>query len=563
VSPQSKGRKRKQTRARGRDQPPGPEMIVARIAEGAFGELEALDDALQAELYVSELLGAWWGQAHVGVDPEVEIGERLVAYASRKQRVGAVALLRTIAVLGTERQREQAAAGADALVASGIDEPAWVPGLRAESAVEAWEYGDVFGDQTSVLLVVDRAGTRHGVIVLVDHTLDGIAKDAFVIDQPDAALADLRGLADDPAAYWRETTPAAAAALLVPALATTDAVVATGIEPPVSEEFSPSRALVAARVRLLPAPPPAPEPAPADQAARTAIVEEFLASVEARDLPAAARGCAELLVDFGHEIDPARPLRVGPGLIDSFLDEVLNEGPEISDDEFEALPATLHAWASWAGRRAELPEEAMGELREAVDDMVSSIGDPGDPGPVSGEVADAYLAGLDLDAMSPEELPEVLERRMFAMPSVSAKIGGEEFPFLDPSDLDDRSMLIEGDHPEYHEALADPTSGTVDGTNPRLHLIVHEIVANQLWDDDPPQVWQAARRLLATGRDRHDVLHAIGDVLVTHLHGLLTGEGDVDLDAYTSELEMLGRTPGDEEQASPDTSRVIPLRRKR
>jgi Domain of unknown function (DUF1841) len=556
VSPQSKGRKRKKSGARGRNQPQGPEAVIAHMGQGAVRELEATPDALDAELQVSGLLGAWWGKLLIDADPEVVFGERLVAYAARKRRAGAVGLLRLIAVLGTEPQREQAAVAADALVASGVGEPAWVRALGTERMTEAWTYGDVFGDQSSVLLVVERADRRHGVVMLVDHTLDGIVKDAFVTDEPDGVLADIREL-DDAVTYVREIAPDEAAAVLVPAFAATDHAAQIGFEPPVAEEFRPSRALAVARVRLLPAPAPAPVPVPLDAAARSAVVDEFLGSEEARDLPPAARDCAELLVEFGCAVDPARPLRVGPGLIDRFLDETLNEGPEIPDDEFEALPATVRAWASWAGRRAGLPEAAMAVLVDEVDDMVCSIGRPGDPEPVASAVADAYLAGLDLDELQPEDLPDVLERRMFAAPAIGTRIGDEEFPFLDPSDPDDRGMLIEGEHPEYHDALADLDSEAVDGVNPRLHITVHEIIANQLWDDDPPEVWQAARRLLATGMDRHDVLHAIGEVLLEHLWGVLSGSGPTDPARYVEEIENLGR----DDHAG--KGRVIPLRRKR
>jgi Domain of unknown function (DUF1841) len=552
VSPQSKGRKRKQSGTRGRNEPPGPAAVVASMAQSAFRELESGGDALDAELYVSELFGAWWGQFHGAADPEVLLGEGLVAHAARRPRAGAVGLLRVIASVGTESQREQAAAAADALVASGVDEPAWTAVLGTERISAAWSYGDVFGDQTSVLLIVERADRRHGVVVLVDHILGGIAKDAFVTDEPDGVLADLRELADATTDVC-EIAPDAAAALLVPAFAETDRLAQAGLEPPVDEEFTPSRALALARVRLLPAPPPVPAPVPLDAATRAGVVDEFLRSEEARDLPPGARGCAELLVEFGNAVDPARPLRVGPGLIDQFLDETLNDGPEITDDEFEALPATVRAWAEWAGRRAELPAAAMAELREAVDDMACSIGRPGDAVPMASDVADAYLAGLDLDDVRPEDLPDLLERRMFAAPTVGTRIGDEEFPFLDPSDPDDRGMLIEGEHPEYHEALADGGSDTVDGVNPRLHITVHEIVANQLWADEPPEVWQAAKRLSATGMDRHDVLHAIGEVLAEHLHGALTGQ-PVDLGRYVAQIDMLGRT---------EEARIVPLRRKR
>jgi hypothetical protein len=530
-------------------------MMVARIAQDAFGVLERTTDALDAELFVSELLGSWWAMP-VEVDPEAELGERLVAYVARKRRAGAVALLRTVAVLGTERQRMQAAAAADALVASGVDEPVWARTLGTERLVGTWEFGDVFGDQSSVLVAVERAGARHGVIALVDRNI-GIVKDAVVTGDPDAVRADLAAASQHPATDHREITADEAAALVVPAFVATDAATGDGLQLPLGEDFPAVRALVAARLRLLPDPgPDAPEHALPDAAAQSAVVAEFLASEFARDLPPAAEGCAEMLVEFGDVADPARPLRVGPGLIDRFLDETLNSAVEIPGDEIEALPATVRAWVEWAGRLAGLPDGAMVELREAVDDMVCSIGRPGGAVPMASDVADAYLAGLDLDEVRPEDLPDVLERRMFAAPAVGTRIGDEEFPFLDPSDPDDRGMLIEGEHPEYHDALAAPGSESdpVGEVSPRLHITVHEIVANQLWDDDPPEVWQAAKRLTATGMDRHDVLHAIGEVLVEHLHGALTGSGPSDPAGYVAQIDELGRT-GD--------ARVVPLRRKR
>jgi hypothetical protein len=48
--------------------------------------------------------------------------------------------------------------------------------------------------------------------------------------------------------------------------------------------------------------------------------------------------------------------------------------------------------------------------------------------------------------------------------------------------------------------------------SPRLHLSMHKIVANHLWDDEPPQTRQTARPLLALGYERHDVPHMLGSV---------------------------------------------------
>lgn len=156
-------------------------------------------------------------------------------------------------------------------------------------------------------------------------------------------------------------------------------------------------------------------------------------------------------------------------------------------------------------------------------------------------VGRALLAGL-AGAEGSDERQRAIERRTFAMPYFSTRIGGDDFQELDPNDPDERAILIEGEHPEYHDALADPGfEGEVDGVNPRLHLAMHEIVANQLWDNDPPETWHAARRLRDLGHDRHDILHAIGEVVMTHLHASLMAQKVFDLERYCAELDQLGR----------------------
>ena len=82
MSPQSRGRKRRST-GRGRNEPPGPDVLIARMARGAFRELEDCGDALDAELYVSELFGAWWGQ-YLGGQPRVPFAHvRVTAHEQR------------------------------------------------------------------------------------------------------------------------------------------------------------------------------------------------------------------------------------------------------------------------------------------------------------------------------------------------------------------------------------------------------------------------------------------------------------------------------------------------
>jgi hypothetical protein len=78
---------------------------------------------------------------------------------------------------------------------------------------------------------------------------------------------------------------------------------------------------------------------------------------------------------------------------------------------------------------------------------------------------------------------------------------GVDLAGLDPADPEDRRTLIAADH-------ATPATGGVG-----RHIERHMILADRLWRGDPPELWQAAQRLLDAGQDRHLVLHALMAVL--------------------------------------------------
>jgi hypothetical protein len=91
---------------------------------------------------------------------------------------------------------------------------------------------------------------------------------------------------------------------------------------------------------------------------------------------------------------------------------------------------------------------------------------------------------------------------------------------LNAEDPDERAALIRFAHPDLDEASAQDLAELRLGAaamNPRLHLIVHEMVATQIIDDDPPEVFQTAQRLLALGRDPHEVLHMLGSIASTQI----------------------------------------------
>jgi len=136
------------------------------------------------------------------------------------------------------------------------------------------------------------------------------------------------------------------------------------------------------------------------------------------------------------------------------------------------------------------------------------------------------------------------ERRQFVCPSASGRYQGIELEYLDPADPDERRILLEAEHPELHRALQRRGDGevVVEGQpiNPRLHIAMHEIVANQLWDDDPPEAWETAQRLLAFGYERHEVLHMLCSVVAREVWKTLDSGLPSDTARY---LAALGELP--------------------
>ena len=46
----------------------------------------------------------------------------------------------------------------------------------------------------------------------------------------------------------------------------------------------------------------------------------------------------------------------------------------------------------------------------------------------------------------------------------------------------------------------------------RNEVVSVDRLVDELWDGDPPQLWEAAQRLLDLGHDRHDVLHVLIEI---------------------------------------------------
>jgi Domain of unknown function (DUF1841) len=136
-------------------------------------------------------------------------------------------------------------------------------------------------------------------------------------------------------------------------------------------------------------------------------------------------------------------------------------------------------------------------------------------------------------------------RRTFAVPRASGVFREVDLALLDPADRDERRMLIEAEHPEFADALErDEELVIIDGeeVDPRLHLTLHEIIVEQLWEDDPPEAWRTVKRLLAAGYERHEILHMLGSALVPQLwRAIAKGEASSS-EEYLSALSRLPRS---------------------
>jgi hypothetical protein len=498
----------------------------------AARELLAVRSPLDAELMVSELLGTWWGQQPGRAGPkqarrrqaEVEelVGEGLVAYAAQQGSPAALALLSGIACLGTPRQAARAERAALALMERGVARPGWAEHVGAVAAADCYVNSDAFGDRDEFVCVFSYAGEEpHALVVVVDYNAGGMARDGWVTSQVGKLLDYCRetggqavgepggqpgGRAGQPS--FAPLDPPAARRLLESALAVTDAAA----DPAVSDSFASYHAFIRARVRTLPPARGSAAPWPPGGGAgggvtrrqawrkdrRAMLAAEFLASDDAEDLSdrTAASRCADHIVNYGCDQDFGRPLRVSPAKSETFLLDWLPRRVVLSPAEQHAMPHVLAAWVRWAGHRTGLAEKAIGQALDAVFDSMGTFTR------VYHDPASFGLEAALVARLLPDSDLEALPRRAFAFPVLVGSYRGTDLGALDPAKPSDRRTLLAADHD-------DPGGGRA-GTE---HIDQHLAVADRLWRGDPPELWEAAQRLLDLGEDRHSVLHTLMDVI--------------------------------------------------
>jgi len=519
---------------------PPPNALFAEMLTAAR-ELLALRSPLDAELMISKILGTWWGQrldtgdegkqgtqrnqrdgGRHGLDVEELVGEGLVAYAARQRNPVALALLAGIACLGTTRQAAQAEQAALELMERGVPRPRWADQVGKVAPGECYVNRDTYGDHDEVVCVFSYAGAeRHALVAAVDYNYSGMLRDGWVTSHVDKLLERGRAAAGDPETAGHGSfdalPPGQARRMLEAALAETDRAVA----PPVSDSFAAYHAFIRARIRTLPpgrqvagsiatAPGLAVTAGPRHLAwskdYRAMLAAEFLASDEAEDLSdrRAASRCTDRIIDYGCDHDFRRPLRMSPIKVERFLLDWLPRKVVLSPAEQDAMPHVLAAWTRWAGRRSELRTSA---IRATLDAVFESIG----------TFARTYRGpesfGLDRDLVNrllPDGDLEALARRTFAFPLLAGRYGEVDLDSLNPAEPADRRRLLAASHGRGSQWGNGRHGAQHDADT---HLDHHVALADRLWRGQPPELWEAAQRLLDLGTERHEALHVLMETL--------------------------------------------------
>jgi hypothetical protein len=140
--------------------------------------------------------------------------------------------------------------------------------------------------------------------------------------------------------------------------------------------------------------------------------------------------------------------------------------------------------------------------------------------------------------------PDPGDRRTWAVPPAHGIYQELDLRLLDPGDEGDRALLFEALHPEFAAALQGEGDVIIDGepVNPRLHVAMHQVVANQLLADEPPETWQAVQRLAGRGYDWHNIMHMIASLVTEDVYRVLKEGRKPGPAAYARRLNEL---PGD------------------
>ncbi len=494
-----KTRPRRNVAARKTPAKPAARDDATAVIERLLGRLltaVAAGDPLRAELETSTFMAI--PNATGKADPDTVEGfvaQVMVDGAVRLRTPDGAALLRLLTSLGSPATRRAASQGLARLTQAGIYPPDWVTEAGRAVPGRAWRRYDVFGDHEAVAVTFSYGEAEHAIVAQVDliglptAVMVGVATDpADVIegmtsDDHELERAEPISLAE---ARWRLEEPLARC--------DTDPIAGTG---PDTIIFLP---ILRSRVRRLPVGDGVPVRV-FTATDRKAAVDEFLHSPLAAEAVAAdeesTRFWAEVLTGYSGRVPDEPPAQVGPRKLTHMLLGHVPNTFTLTAAQRQHLEPAVTAWARWSAARRGLGEEAVAALTERLPGVFSRFDQAYDDADAA--LARSYLADLVTSDADVSWLAEQAARRMFALPMPEPGDGRARGHVGDPQA---RRARVEAEF-----AGCTPPSGM---TSEQFMAAVDRVIS-ELWDGDPPETYESARRLFAGGADRHDVIHALAE----------------------------------------------------
>jgi hypothetical protein len=389
--------------------------MLAGIAELAARDADQPEDALDAEHWASTMLGM---MRDAPLPPDDDAESMFVpGFVAALEELGtrkALATLRALAAVSAPDHTVVARTAADRLAATGLPEPAWAAHIGgAQPTGAALMHEEAFDDGVSVMVEFMHPNIEtHTIGIYIDHNMGGLVKDVFLAGPLDEVRSHTGSKAPNQVGLaFSDLDLAEARARAEAAFDMLD----HSWDPPVNEDVRPMRALIEARLRLLPEGFELPDDsAEVTSEERESLLEDFLSSPEGQRWHGDEDGedVAQLVIDFGAAYNHGGPLRWSPVVVEIFMTSWVARKVTREPGFFERVPDVLRDWVKYAGRRRGVPPAPLGEAIAAVEEyseeMLATVDDPESWGPAKTFAVAALEAGVDLT--DPDQLNRFIEK---------------------------------------------------------------------------------------------------------------------------------------------------------
>lgn len=396
-------------------------MLAGLARDTLRGMKDDLRDAdpLRAEMCASQLVTMLTevGSGLIGTDVSEFQRAILVALGNvtgARTMADAVALLYAVASTAPPEHERTCRASIQKLMSKGAPAPTWTDTIGKPRVTAVWKGSDVWGDQDSYFVGFEYDGhDPHSLVVLVDHNLGGIVKDAFVADDVDDVVSAWQSQSRNQGGAFmtieRVETGQAGVELVLALERETDATRSM-----TSEDLDAMILLMTSRVlrmvehadagaSLVELEPPA-----IGEHERDQLVREFLDAEGASCVALAERDGGDLsyvascVIDYVCDYVTDPPFRFSPGLAEICLLDWFPRRINVDDASRALIVPVMREWARFAGRKRGLPAAAIAETVAIIDDSAQGVDDAFDE-PQNHGFAKRIFSSMIADGVDPED----------------------------------------------------------------------------------------------------------------------------------------------------------------